>query len=62
MVTLLHTLQSQRSDQSGTYTRAVLGSQNLNWVVALAKWLAITTLLPVENLLQSLRAAGLRYH
>lgn len=58
-LTLLHALERQRRDQRGADTRAVFSGHDLDRVVPAAKRLAVTAFLPVEDLLESLCAAGL---
>lgn len=50
---LLHTLDSQSRNQSSTNTRSVLSWQDLNWIMTTSKWLAVSSLGPVEDLLES---------
>lgn len=59
VVALLDALEGEGGDERGADTRAVLGGQDLNGVVALAQRLAVAAGLPVEDLLEGLRAAGL---
>lgn len=59
MVALLDALDGEGGDEGGADTGAILGGEDLDGVVALAERLAVAAGLPVEDLLEGLRATGL---
>lgn len=56
---LLHPLERQSCNQCSANAATVLGWEDLDGIVVLTKRFAVTASLPVQNFLQSLRAASL---